>query len=296
MKRHLLALVLIAAMGTLSWSSAQTARADLFDARKSQQELEVMRGIIGTTLNFVAREMQQKEPGSRPHEEGLVRAFAMGNNVNALYFYGQGATFIVPVSRFGYAHLAGFHGMEEGLIEAEASMEEAREGLEAQAEALAEFGASSSSGTPAPTPPPPPPAPVAAPAAPAAPAPPAVVSTGRATRPARNMEESRKRLAEAQERVKVRRLQTEKMRQRVQEYVQQMKGYLVEAIANHGDSLTHVRPNEYINVVISADGEDFFGGDGQKEIISVQKSTITDYKAGRLTLDAFKQKVLQYSE
>jgi hypothetical protein len=34
---------------------------------------------------------------------------------------------------------------------------------------------------------------------------------------------------------------------------------------------------------------------GQREIISVQKSTITDYKAGRLTLDGFKAKVLVYS-
>jgi hypothetical protein len=37
-------------------------------------------------------------------------------------------------------------------------------------------------------------------------------------------------------------------------------------------------------------------GSSRYDTISVQKSWITDYKAGRLTVDAFKQKVLQYAE
>jgi hypothetical protein len=47
------------------------------------------------------------------------------------------------------------------------------------------------------------------------------------------------------------------------------------------------------------DGGGLFGGDRTSshcELVSAQKSWITDYKAGKLTLDAFKQKVLQYSE
>jgi hypothetical protein len=47
------------------------------------------------------------------------------------------------------------------------------------------------------------------------------------------------------------------------------------------------------------DGGSLFGSDRTSshcQVVSAQKSWITDYKAGKLTLDAFKQKVLQYSE
>ena len=60
-----------------------------------------------------------------------------------------------------------------------------------------------------------------------------------------------------------------------------------------------VRPNEYVNLVILEDGEDGLFSNatsGKREVISVQKSVITDYKAGRITLEAFKQKVLDYKD
>ncbi len=296
MKRHLIALVLIVAAGTLSSGSTQTARTDLFDAKKSQQELEVMRGILGTTLSFVTREMQGRSTGTAAREEGLVRSFGWGSNVNAFYLYGQGATFIVPMSRFSYGRLAGFDlgGSVDAMEEVQHELEAASASMEAQAAALAAEASSGYAQTPPPAPPAPP-APAAAPAPPAPPAPAVAAKPSRTPRAARNSEDYRKQLAEAQERVKERRQQSEQRRQKMLETVDQVKGYLVEAVANHGDSLTHVKPNEYINIVITTDGGDFFGGDGRREVISVQKSTITDYKAGRLSLDAFKQKVLQYS-
>ncbi len=111
----------------------------------------------------------------------------------------------------------------------------------------------------------------------------------------------RKRLAEAQEKVRQHREQSEQERQKLMEAVTQAKVYLIEALANHGDSLTTVKSNEYINLVITTDGGNMvFAGSAEsaprREVISVQKSVITDYKAGRLSLDAFKQKVLQYQE
>jgi len=80
---------------------------------------------------------------------------------------------------------------------------------------------------------------------------------------------------------------------------QTKKVFLMEAMANHGDSLTVVKPGEYVNLVIIDGGTHWFGDDSgdraQREILSVQKSVITDYKTGKLTLDAFKQKVLNYA-
>jgi hypothetical protein len=148
-----------------------------------------------------------------------------------------------------------------------------------------------------------PPAPGVALQAPAIPAPPQAPPPAAAPvptpRPDRD-ESVRRRLAEAQEEVKKRREETEQRRQRMLESVAQIKVYLIEALANHGDSLTHVRPNEYINIVITSEefGDKLFFDStdrGGNDVISVQKSIVTDYKAGRLTLDAFKQKVLQYT-
>ena len=105
--------------------------------------------------------------------------------------------------------------------------------------------------------------------------------------------------------MKVRREETEKQNQKLQELLTQLKGYLIEALANYGDSLTVVKPNEYINLVITTDTDSYVllngsaeigGSRSAREIISVQRSVITDYKAGRITLDGFKQKVLQYNE
>ncbi len=307
MTRHFVPLVMVATLGIFSLSPAQGTRTDIFDLKKSQQELEIMRGIIGTTLDFVSRE-------TRGHEGG-DHVSMLGHGVSAYYLYGQGAVFVVPLSgwRYSSGDYEGFGAafdaahIEQAMEMANARMEIANAELEARAAAL-EVAGGNVEVTPVPPPPPVPPVP---PVPPAPPAPPVAAATpapsaaaapaiaGRASgRAARNQEDVRKRLAEAQEQVKKRREQSEQRRQKLMESVAQVKGYLVEALANHGDSLTTVKPNEYINVVIRTDGGNFFGGDGSTsdaQIISVQKSVITDYKAGRLSLEAFKQKVLQYT-
>jgi hypothetical protein len=125
-----------------------------------------------------------------------------------------------------------------------------------------------------------------------------------------SQENYRKALREYQDKVKERRKASELREKAYQELLTQAKMHLIEAIANHGDSLTHVKPEEYINLVLTSGrgggamliGELYgdtveyasAGSRTGREIISVQKSYITDYKAGRLTLEGFKQKVLQY--
>src|SRR5512135_2391233 len=95
MKRHFVLLVLVASLGAFSLSTAQGTRTDIFDLKKSQQELEIMRGIIGTTLDFLSREMRGREDsGHMP---------MLGHGVSAYYLYGQGAVFVVPLSGWRFS-------------------------------------------------------------------------------------------------------------------------------------------------------------------------------------------------
>jgi hypothetical protein len=283
MKKTTMALTAaVCLLGLLSWSLAQGSKPELFDTKKAQQELEIMRGILNTTLSIVGKEIQGRGTASRAEKYGF-RSFS---SVNAFYLYGQGATFTIPVSGMRVAMT--LEGPKVALEAAQAQMEAAAEALESTRAGLS--GTVRGTGnapravqTPPPSPPPPPPPP----------APPAPLKS----------EEIRKKVADAQEQVAKRRDNLEKQQQKQQELVAQMKVYLIEALANYGDSMTVLKPNEYINVVITTDSDTLFL-DGQwegsrspaREILSVQKSTVADYKAGRLTLDAFKSKVLQYNQ
>jgi len=68
---------------------------------------------------------------------------------------------------------------------------------------------------------------------------------------------------------------------------------LVDTLAKYGDSLSVVKPDEYINLVLQASPVSLGVAGRGTEIISVRKSWITDYKAGKMTLEEFRGKVLQ---
>lgn len=334
MKRQIVTLLLIAALGLVSWATAQSGSSAPFDVRKTQQELEIMRGILNTTLGFVASDLRSRKASTSNPELSVLGGSWWSSNISAFYLYGQGAVFIVPVSglrgysgrQFGSLNEIDEHALqnqmelEKQLLAAKESATitaEAQHAQAAAAQALADAnsaiaaavpgtGQGVGGGTgrgvaggvsggvgpgaristiqqPSPTPVPP--------------APPAVKGS-----PAKsNQEEMRKRLFEAQEKFKQRREEAEKQQQKLMEAVAEAKSYLIEALANHGDSLTSVKPNEYINLILTTDEMSVFlpGSDEprtRREVISVQKSVITDYKAGRLSLEAFKQRVLQYKE
>ena len=86
----------VATFGLLSWSVAQNPKAELFDAKKSQQELEIMRGILSTTLNIVTKELR----GSGAATTRKLFGSSSVSNIGAFYLYGQGATFTIPMSSF----------------------------------------------------------------------------------------------------------------------------------------------------------------------------------------------------
>jgi hypothetical protein len=358
MKKQFFTILLILSLGSLTWG-AQGAKSELFDLKKSRQELEIMKGILSTTIGFVANEIQGKEETTHVFAGSSYRYSGMGTDISAYYLYGQGATFVIPISSLrsgstGFGKLMALsgepklatvyeEGMSRAMYELQTEMNTMNSEMELRNEEMAVAAMEASHAAQsllreaaedqvkAPT------AGVAGGvpggvsggvvggvpggvaggvgsgigigrstgAAQAAPAPlarPGSRATAVAPRPARTQvdrEEAHRRLEDAQAKVRKAREEMEVRRQKLLEALTKVSGYLVEALANHGDSLTHVRPNEYINIIITTDeGMPLMGAGAEvrsrREVISVQKSTITDYKAGRITLDAFKQKVLQY--
>jgi hypothetical protein len=124
-----------------------------------------------------------------------------------------------------------------------------------------------------------------APPAPPAPPQPAIREAVR-----ERMEEYWKKAKQNQEEAKAK-------REEYLRYLSVIKDNLIEALANYGDSMTTVKPGEYINLVLVTD--DLIGSRdprNRSDVISAQKSWITDFKAGKSTLDAFKAKLIQYAD
>jgi hypothetical protein len=331
MKRTLSSLTIIFCLGALAW--AQGSKTELFDVKKSQQELEIMKGILATTISFVAQNLQAPTTKEVTTPFGSIastgaktvttpfgpttvstRMFRLSSSsINAFYLYGQGAVFVVPASnlRLGTSG-SGYSDLTRSYEDATLQVVEARALLQAQQKALAKAGQGFGSGVGRGTGSgagqgvaggvvggvvggAPPPQPAQPPKPEAAPQPPTPTAPKAASQ-----EDLQKQLAKLQEQARKSREDQEQQRARLTEALGTIKTYLIEALANYGDSLTTIKPNEYVTLVIMTDdASTLFDGDrasSRCELISAQKSWITDYKAGKLTLDAFKQKVLQYSE
>lgn len=253
MKKHFAGVLAILILGMSSWAQGTK---DPFDIKKSQEELEIMRGILRTTISFVTQNSQKQASAWR------------SSNIDAFYLAGQGAVFVIPASDFSIVTPFGSLNIED-LTEVKRA--------EAYSRLLQE--AAKPGASPAPPSPPNPPAPL---------------------QPQVNRDELRKKVEESLERTKKSREEEEARREKLLQDLAQVKTYLIEALANYGDSMTTVKPNEYINLVFMTDNSivysPFSGRQRRTEVVSAQKSWITDYKAGRLSLENFKQKVLQYSE
>jgi hypothetical protein len=299
-----------------SLNTFQGAQVQPFDLRKCQQELEIMKGILRTTLGFASQELAGGLNSDKVETRAAAKRFTFGRagdfSIGAFYLAGQGAVFTIPTSSVRdmmrarkenmYFALAsdmkdlGWNGAWTEQLENQINE------LTGQLQGLAADGFAALA--PVPPTPPAPPAPAVSPGSPAlAPKPPqaakdrpgrADVEVERSTRE----KQLRQKLAELQDKVKQRGAEEEARQAKFRESLSQLKVFLMEAMANHGDSLTVVKPGEYVNLVIVDEGNRWVGDDSgdraQREILSVQKSVITDYKAGKLSLEAFKQKVLNY--
>ncbi len=300
MRKNQLILISLVCSVFLPLSHFDGAPTQLFDLKKCRQELEVMRGILRTTLQFASQELTSESSTAELAKAYVNRGFEF-SNLGALYLVGQGAIFTIPASDFdsGAGHdfaLGGDFKYSFNFDDQQGWLEDLGSQMEEMRDQLAGIGPEIAAALAGPPVPPTPPTP-------------GVAVTPQVPKPAPNVEREAKqrlatrekalkdRLSELQERVKKRNTDRAAREARFQEYLGQLKVFLVEALANHGDSLTIVKPNEYVNIVISRNPGLWRVEDlerSQKEILSVQKSVITDYKAGRLTMEAFKEKVMDY--
>ncbi len=279
MKQGLAGIIILLCLGTFSWGQGTK---ESFDAKKSSEELEIMRGILNTTLTFFVQN-SQKQPAQ-------WRSF----DLDSFYLAGQGAVFVIPTSGLRspgmnfafhwdpeYSEQMASLGQEIGALSSRLGAEAAKSALQS----LAQSGFSQDEEVV-----PEPPAPPAAPAAPSKPAKPEKPKA-----PAQiDREKLRKTLEDYQARAQKNREDAKANREKFLQTLGEAKQYLVETLANYGDSLTTVKPDEYVNLVLVTDALD--GQRKRSDVISARKSWITDYKAGRLTLESFKQKAIQYSE
>ena len=84
MKKQILGILIILSLGAFSWAQGSK---DPFDVKKSQEELEIMKGILNTTISFLDRNKSQGEisPWRNPR-------------IDAYYLADQGAVFVIPIS------------------------------------------------------------------------------------------------------------------------------------------------------------------------------------------------------
>jgi hypothetical protein len=282
MKRRLAAITMLLIFGPLSRGQGTK---EAFDIKKSREELEIMKGILNTTLTFWAQNFQKQS--SRLHF----------SNLSAFCLKGQGAVIIIPTSglhfsvpSFPYALGPEFLGPEfnESMRLLNGEIRDMTRSLQEQANRIAReamaspdktggTGSRSVSGTGAGQ---------SGTTAAAPSAPPRQIETER--------EKLRKQIEAAQAKTRTFREEAEENRKKLLQDIADVKVHLIETLANHGDSITTVSPEEYINLVLIIDS--YGDQKTRSDIISARKSWITDYKAGRLNMEGFKQKVVQYTE
>jgi hypothetical protein len=252
---------------------------DLFDVKRSQREIEIMRGILRTSLSFAGEDLEP--PFSRTD----------WGSIDGYYLFGQGAVFVIPIPGPEVAPVYGVRAPSAGAaleylmapeppgpgdptlarayyVQSLAALEtekaeqaEVEEHL-AELERLQELEADDP-------------------------------EIAEAVKMAKARAEKRQQEIETLERERAERM----ARYRTQ--LHEVEELLVETLAGHGDSLSQVAPDEYVTLVLSP-SEMAYGWIGDESahparIISVKKSSISAYKTGKLSEDAFRKAVLQYT-
>lgn len=282
---------------TLGMLSQVQGAQTLVDARKSSEEMEIMRGILSTTLAFAA----EKSP--KPSGRGRI------SNIRSYYLSGQGAVFEIPTAGLTGSSSNVFLNWNPDMSDqlSSLSQEIALRTQEAQVEAMdaarkaMEISSRRSAFSREPDP-------SGDAEAAAGKSEPSASARGKMDDARKSMEKLREELEKNKSSLEDTRKNMEAFRhevdrkmesqearhQKLLAAVSEARAPLVDALANYADSLTTVKPEEYVNLVLVTDAYGSFPR--RVDVISARKSWITDYKAGRLTLDAFRQKVLQYNQ
>jgi hypothetical protein len=265
MKKYITALLVIFGMATFISANGTEAPAN---RKKSQEEIEIMKGILNTTISYTVRNLNQQEKTttSTAATSAFVRTIREPK-IHDFRLAGQGVVFVIPMTSLSISDSSVFvenfgedlSGRMEGFASRTANLQAA----------LAQESPWASNKAPADQDP-----------------------------SAQKREEARKKKAEElQAQIQKRREENQAKMEKFLQNITEIKSHMIETIANYGDSFTTIKPDEYINIILTqGDGFTIDVGPFPFQAISIKRSWITDYKAGKLTLDTFKQKVLSYIE
>jgi hypothetical protein len=293
--------VLVLVSGLITANGFLLGQPDI-DARQSEKELEIMKSVISTAINMTKKRLQEEriEDGEEEDSRYQRRLLDFDENViDGYYLHGQGVVFTVP---FPCKSVGLALNLERELARLdEANMEKAFdiEEMEQELEMLVtevelqrqELGLSHSV-----PPPPPPPAPEA-PAVPELSEP--ELSEAEADR-REALENARENMGKAVAKIRVRLKEAEEQSERLKEISLAekvaIKQELINVLATHGGSLTQVKNDEYINLVLNENCE-FFGWrnrESARTVLSVRKADIIAHITGQISLDQFKSKIIEY--
>jgi hypothetical protein len=280
----------------------------LFDEAKVRKEIEVMKSILATSLSFSSQEMEKLTTSGWGREyRRALREWSGGlrPRVEGLYLYGQGTVFTIHVPRLSQGGFDRIEALDAELAELEeldwvnADLLEARIALmESQLQLAQESLGPAGTGAYAPMP-------ESVPLPPVPPEPPTAGERDerlpreeRERREAR-AEDAKHRVREVREELQAARAEVQATQEDIEAYRRRLKNDLIEALARHGDSLTHVKPDEYVNFVLVESWHpvyDWEGGpqEGHALILSVQMSDILAHARGQLTFEQFAAQVLDY--
>jgi hypothetical protein len=265
------------------------------DPVQGEKELEVMKSVISTSLALVKKSLRDEEGDEIRFSRYRWDSKDFNSDViEGFYLHGQGVVFTIP-----YPCLSGrFPGnweneidirldeiMEEELVDSEFLKQEVELILNEVELQRQELGLSHTV-----QPPPPPPGVPEAPEAPESPDPAAEMEAAEA---AKNLE---KQVSKIKVRLREVKEQTEEQKEKAAKERETIKKELIEVVAVHGGSLTQVRENEFINLILKDNCEPFsWDGSGDaRTVLSIKKSDLSAYRSGQLTLDQLKSSFVEY--
>ena len=257
-----------------------------FDPAGLRQELEIMEGILHTTLKYA---LEESDSGPR----------AFSRRTESFYLYGQGAVFVVNLpfrrSRDIVREVA---RQERGIARQERELSRIKNALgetedpnililKAQqqvlrAAELASVQADAASDAP------PPPAPTWEPLPPAPPV--AFVEQA----PEQVLEPLKERLQSLQNRLQVQQRQMEEHNAEIEKKIVDVEKALLEALSRHGGSFRSLSEGEFVTLILNQ-GEKWLGrSPSQARVLVVPKSALMAFAADRIGWDDLLRQVVSY--
>ena len=255
-----------------------------FDPAGLRQELEIMEGILHTTLKYA---LEESDSGPR----------AFSRRTESFYLYGQGAVFVVNLpfrrSRDIVREVArqkrGIARQERELSRIKNALGETEDPniliLKAQQQVLttlASIEADAASDAPPPT------APTWEPLPPAPPV--AFVEQA----PEQVLEPLKERLQSLQKRLQVQQRQMEEHNAEIEKKMVEVEKALLEALSRHGGSFRSLSEGEFVTLILNQ-GEKWLGrSPSQARVLVVPKSALMAFAADRIGWDDLLHQVVSY--